>query len=513
MNTIKKLLCVFLTMILISGVAVGCGTTGNGNGSTGAASDHPAQTSANANLTGAMTDENGNPVDSQGYILDSIPDSVKYTGEEIQILYWQDVENPEYFSEYEGEGSEIDSAIFRRNLKVEQRLGVSLVYIPTSGNSANAANFLAFVKGALSGGEKFDIISAHSRSVGLCAYNGLTVDLSKAGGLDFEKPWWQDSLLTTATVNGQLHFVSGDISTNMLYMMYVVYFNKLQLSSHPDLTLPYDDVDNGAWTIDRMIGMSEGFYSNLDGIPGKTAGDQYAQSAKELHLDALLWGSDILGFRNEGGKLMLDTNFTGQKCSDLIDKLYNYFYNTDDAILCDDSKEYKDIFADGRSLFIIDRADIAISDLNDKQFDMGILPVPKYDADQESYRTIIGNPFSLYAIPVFAQDPERSAYVLECLASESYRQVTPVIFEITMKTRYSDESRDAKMYDYARDGAVYDLSRVFWKVISSEGGKAPDTLFEEALSTGGSGWTKTIKATQRVLNNIISSIDKKFSAE
>lgn len=511
MNTLKKLICVFLALILLSAVAAGCGSTGNGDQIITDVSG--AEATADAEPTGAMTDENGNPVDALGYVLDSIPESVNYGGDEIEILYWQDVENPEYFSEYEGEGSEIDSAIFRRNLKVEQRLGVSLVYIPTSGNSANASNFLTFVKGALSGGEKFDIISAHSRSVGLCSYNGLTVDLSKVGGLDFEKPWWQDSLLTTATVNGQLHFVSGDISTNMLYMMYVVYFNKLQLSTHPGLALPYDDVDDGLWTIDRMIEMSEGFYAELDGIPGKTGGDQYAQSAKELHLDALLWGSDILGFKNEGGKLALDPNFTGEKCTNLIDKLYNYFFTTDDAILCDDSKEYKEIFADGRSLFIIDRADIAISDLNDKQFDMGILPVPKYDADQASYRTIIGNPFSLYAIPVFAEKPERSAYVLECLASESYRQVTPVIFEISMKTRYSDESRDAKMYDYARDGAVYDLSRIFWKVINSEGGKAPDTMFEEAISGGGSGWSKTVKANQRILNTIISYIDKKFTAD
>lgn len=494
-------MCAFLAVMMIACTAIGCGDRGDGKNTDTNSNSDSAIASGDVGST-----EN---VDQEGYIKDDIPEGITLSKNTAKILYWEDAENPEYFSEEEQSGNEVSDVLFKRNAKVEQRLGITFEFIPTLGDSGNANKYVNFVHAAIAGGEKYDIISAHSRSIGLCAYNGYTQDLRPLDYLDFEKPWWQDSLLTTATINDQLHFISGDISTNMLYMMYVVFFNKVQLASHADQPDPYNEVINGTWTIDKMIDMSRDYFVELDGILGKTDGDQYGQATTLLHADAFLWGCDILGFKTENKLLTLDESFTGEKCTNLIDYLYKYFCESDDGKLYESGSAYKTIFSEGRSLFITERADVAINDLGDKTFDMGILPIPKYDKDQKEYRTIIGNPFSLYAVPINAEDANFSACVLECLASESYRQVTPVIFEITMKTRYSTGSKDAQMYDYVRDGAVYDLSRIFWKVISAKG-NAPDTLFEDQLLQGSNGWESTIKRNKRMLETIITNINSAF---
>ena len=66
----------------------------------------------------------------------------KYDGE-LNVLYWEDAENQEYFSEGQN-GAEVNDAIFRRNASVEDRLGVKLVFTATPGNSSNAKKFLSY---------------------------------------------------------------------------------------------------------------------------------------------------------------------------------------------------------------------------------------------------------------------------------------------------------------------------------------------------------------------------------
>lgn len=428
----------------------------------------------------------------------------KYDGE-LNVLYWEDAENQEYFSEGQN-GAEVNDAIFRRNASVEERLGIKLKFTPTLGNSSKAKDFLSFVQANYKAGDvKFDAMSAHSRSIGLCAYNGLTQNMDGLGALDPSKPWWPKLLTNTCRINGQLHFLSGDISTNMLYMMYTVFCNK-DLLDDLRKTDPFDLVKSGEWTIDKLAEYCRDVYTDEDN-DGKTVTDRFGIVTSKLHCDAFLYGSGIVGVENNNGTLVLSDSFTGDKMITLIDKIFALLTDSRDGII---DSGYKSIFRDGRSLFVVDRADIAINDLSEKKFEtMTILPVPKFDADQNDYLTAIGNPFSLYAIPANAEDPEMSATFFECMAGQSYIDVTPVIFEISMKTRYASGGNDAYSYDLIRAGAVYDPSRIFWKVFS-DAGKAPDTLFQDQLASGSSGWSKTVKGNQRAIENTIKKINEAF---
>ena len=92
-----------------------------------------------------------------------------------------------------------------------------------------------------------------------------------------------------------------------------------------------------------------------------------------------------------------------------------------------------------------------------------VLPVPKYDEDM-GYVTILANPSTFYGIPYYAGVDGTAGMCsafLEALASESYRTLTPVIFELCFKTKYADDPETAKSFDIIRESISFDIGRLF----------------------------------------------------
>ena len=58
-------------------------------------------------------------------------------------------------------------------------------------------------------------------------------------------------------------------------------------------------------------------------------------------------------------------------------------------------------------------------------------------------------------------DPDYSAAVIEALGYANYHRVTPLIFEETMKLRYSENEDCANMFDIMRNGRTYEISSLF----------------------------------------------------
>ena len=66
--------------------------------------------------------------------------------------------------------------------------------------------------------------------------------------------------------------------------------------------------------------------------------------------------------------------------------------------------------------------------------------------------------------------------VLECYASESYRLVTPEIFEVNMQLKYSESSVETTMFEYIRSGVVFDLGKILAADTDNLPGQASDTI-------------------------------------
>ena len=123
-----------------------------------------------------------------------------------------------------------------------------------------------------------------------------------------------------------------------------------------------------------------------------------------------------------GDTPVFSADFLGEKTLNLQEKVKGFFYDTSDGYLLTENSKVSQHFAAGLSLFWNDRCRQAIS-FAEKEINYGIIPIPKYDETQENYATLLGNPFSLYAIPKDSVTPDMAGAVLECMASESYRIV------------------------------------------------------------------------------------------
>ena len=67
--------------------------------------------------------------DSDGYLLDHLPDSLDYGKEKINILYWNNAPTYEFSTDSDTALTTIENAVFARNSNVEERLNVVLNFI------------------------------------------------------------------------------------------------------------------------------------------------------------------------------------------------------------------------------------------------------------------------------------------------------------------------------------------------------------------------------------------------
>lgn len=465
-STFIRLGCILLALMTFMCVVVACANPGDSSDTT--------TTPSQGNTPNDSGNSGNNPQDtSSQYEADDVPASLKYTGKTITLLYWSDQEHEEF--ESEGQiGENVNDAIWQRNLNIEDRLDVTLAFVSTEANASHVNDWVSYVNNSIqAGGGEFDVFAAYSLSIAATASKGMCYNLldDNCSYLNFDKPWWPDRLITEATINDKLYFASGDISANALYMMYVTFVNTDIIS---DMNLPnvYELVQNNEWTYEKFLSMCENVYidQNADGI--KNTGDRFGYMSASIHTDPWFYGSGALIVdKDVNGNLQLSESFSGEKVIKTLEMLTNAMYNTNDVIYGSSQGKHQAEFNAGNLLFATDRCRISITKFDNEDLNFAIVPFPKYDSAQERFVTIIGNPFSLYGIPIDAKEDELemlSAY-LEVYASESYRNVTPELFEVSLKYKYSDDENAAEMYDLIRSNLSFDLGRIFSSVLVGQG--------------------------------------------
>ncbi len=429
----------------------------------------------NANL-----DENGRELDD----LDQY--NLNYSGEEITLLYWKEVERPE-FEQKELANDNVLDAIYDRNINVEDRLGVDLVFVPmyAAYGEGVADEFLRKIDAVrLAKTHDYDIIATYARTEASLAVRGHLQNFSKIeeSYINLEKPWWPRELVETVSFgNGSYYFISGDMSTNVLHMMHCIFINK-DMFTDLKMDIPYQMVREGKWTIDEMIRMTENLWIDLDNNNKPSVADQIGFCALNYVCDSFYPGSNMR-YIEEDDTMMLKVSpdYTSAKAVKLIDKLgdwasSNAIWVTNANSDTEMANNTRSIFQKGKTLLWLEHACYAESALalGKVKFSYGMIPTPKYDTNQVNYYTGMGNPWSLYGIYVdFDQRGDKQetlsmfTAVLECYASEAYRLTTPEIFEVNMSLKYAESKDETDMFEFVRSGIVFDLGKIFSTVTSN----------------------------------------------
>ena len=501
----KKTVAILCCMAMLLTVLVGC--------SIGDQSTDTGESETKDIVNDTETDTEGKLIeyDDKGFVKDYIPEGLNFNKKKIKIVGWHgDNGEMDFDTDYTSDnGSAIPKATYERNNMVQERLNVILdIDYTLLGHNDARASYIANVETSMIDA-KYDIIACYSQSAANFAVDGYTVDLMEYDHIfNFDMPWWSDSLTRDAMVNNKLYFASGPISTtNILQTMCMaVNMNMVDELGRDD---PRDLVKDGEWTMEAFYNMCKESYKNTNQQNvNKDKLDTFGfVSGFEVFTDGFFASN---GFHYYGvdddGSLKVAEDFTSVKVETLITELRTAF-NTNDYW---NGGNNIDVFTAGRAmLYSTHFADI-MKYRNEIEFDYGYVPFPSAEAGQPNYTTT-GFPYTMWCMTNCpeGEDAEKVAYVMECLASESYRKIQPAVYDL-IKYRNNDDPVNIDMFEIILENKIYDLGRLFINV--GEWEDCAVGLFRSAVNKGvsGNGWIGTVDGKVSAINGSIETINKAF---
>ena len=143
--------------------------------------------------------------------------------------------------------------------------------------------------------------------------------------------------------------------------------------------------------------------------------------------------------------------------------------------------------------------------LRDMKSDYYILPVPKFDENQEDYRSVV-NPWinAFAAIPLNA-DAEFSGFITEAMARYSYENIRPKAYDITYKVKMTRDEHGAEMLDVIFNNVYLDFNCIY------DFGKTRTKLDEVVIHNA--PLTSTMAAVQNAANSEIAKFISNWDAE
>lgn len=445
-------------------------------------------------------------------LTSGIGDDVTFDGEEVHWFIWKDVTMDEFYVD-EMTGDEIQDQIFLRNKDIQKKYGVTYIYHEEKGSSSHMDEYEKRIEIDFSGDAEYEIMAAYSQLPVRLSTKGYLANLKDFKYLDFDKPWWPNQMVSDLTINNNLYFCTGDISTNLLWMMTVLYFNK-DLAEDYQLPNLYDLVDNYEWTQEKLLELTKDIFTDTNGNGKKDDDDKYGLGIVAVSYDAFATAAGTTSIVKDVGTdlFMINPDFFGEKMSNMIDmgiKLYESrgtrYYSATNATV-------RAHFGTGDVVFWADRTFVGAREFQAEGADVtfGVLPVPMYDSLQQKYYTNVGYPFSLYTINSNVMEEEQMdkvSAVLQEMAFRSYRDITPEIFDTALKNRYSDEPDDARMFDLIKENISFEISRF----LNQEVGNTASNGYRTTVISGQNTWSSTANKNFKVLNYELGELNKKWS--
>lgn len=458
----KKFILIFIIVSFALTFLISCGnsTKSNNTDSTSqAGSDNNTEMSAE---NGATENDIYNMSVRQS-AQDGLPEK-DFGGADFTIL-----QRTEWNYEFEAEsenGDVVNDAVFKRNTAVEDRFNVNLKTVDVSGVWESQDTFIKAVKNSVSAGDdEYDLIAGYAAYMPRLASQGLVINLADLPYVNFDQPWWSKDLKDNLTINGKLFFTTGDLSLSLWEDILAIYFNKQMIQDY-GVENPYDLVNSGKWTIDKLSEICKGVYKDVNG-DGQVSPDAdifgYATDTTNF-VDGFFGAFDCPTIRkDDSGAPYLAQNC--QKMADIVDKVYDFLWNNPGVYANPKSSSgpenlYRYIFQEGRSMFLPELLGNAKA-LRGMDTDFGIVPYPKWDETQQNYLTTSVAYFSLFCVPTTVQNLDMTGIITEALCCESYKTVIPAFYDVALKTKYSRDDESAAMIDIIRNGLTFDFGKIY----------------------------------------------------
>ncbi len=425
----------------------------------------------------AATDTTDAPETDKYEIGDNVPATLNYGDEVINILSrGRDWCKDEISAE--DDGNAIHSAVATRNLVTENRLGVKIENTLVPGND-NYEISEKYIRTQVSGGlNDYSLICASVYASIIHTNENLYCDLMDVENLDLSRPYWFEGFNNAAVYKGSQYFCTGAICLSLYRFTFATFFNRQTFEEH-SVPFPYDKVNSGEWTLDYQYELASIFYEDVngDGV-AQDQTDKYGFIANHdmISVDPY-WSScklDILG-RNDAGEYVYAVDV--DRITLAVEKINALFWDNPGTLrIANQSADSEQpiiagLFAEGHAAMTTLRLIEVESDaMKNMQDDRGVIPMPKLNAEQDRYYSYVHDTMSAFAIPNTSKDDAEKnmlGAVLEVMASESYKTITPAYYEVTLKARYVNDVESVSMLDLITESIYIDAGILYTKSIES----------------------------------------------
>lgn len=490
----KKILALFLSILMLLPILISCAETQDVEDTTASAASTEAP---------AVT-EDTTPAETE-LISMTLPSDLKFGGATVTILSRDASFVSDEISVEDQNGSMVNDAIYKRNEKVMNMLDVELESIKLKGDAYAVSTEL---RNCANNGEAyFDFAANSTYSTIMYTAENIFVDLTECEYLDLDAIYWSQGYNESASIGDSQYLATGALALSLYRLMFITFYNKTLLEAAQYENL-YTVVDEGRWTLDYQIQLSKDLYKDADGSGTVSEGDTVGFASSTLSYIDPYWSSCDLTILGKDADNLLVFSLDVEKMSNVIDKLIVLFKESNawfDESSGDDGKQtaMSNLFATG----LVGTATMRLGSVETEQFitmsdEYGIIPMPKYDENQEKYYTFLHDQFTSFGIPsALARDTERVQMVgavMEALALESYKSVVPTYYEVALKGRYLEDSDSWRMLDMIYENVKVDAGVLYTKNIESVH-QSPRDMVKNGRNTVASTMKKISTRVEKVL--------------
>jgi len=510
-------LCLCVLMLLS---AVACGKSGDNGGDTTTAPQGDVTTPAAGDTTTAAPEETGPVLDEWGreVVEDTVPADLNFGGKALNILARSDSKNRWRVDFYAPElnGTVLNDAVYNRNAEIADRLNITFNVREEDGRYDVFTSYAQIITAAYQAGtHEFDLVGTYSLYGARYATQGYFYNVLELEEqhLNLDQVWWNQSLKEDLTIADRLYLLVGDMNTTTLTRMLAIFYNQKTVAETYDNIDLYKVVNDGKWTMDYLSELITTAWRDLDGNGTADDGDFYGlvTVAPSEAYDSVCAGMQVeMMERDDKGEWVFTTNT--ELLIDKIQKAVNLYWAGNNATHFYSMDPCVTKFAEDGAHFMVITLDKAMeSILGDMKSDYGVLPMPKYNEEQELYHTIPQDAFNLISVMADIQDPAMVSAALELMNAESYKTVTPQLFNEVLKVRYMRDEASGQMLDHLRAGLRMDFATINTLSLQDPGRWFRNQVHgskENAANSAASSIKANTKVWEKALERFVAAYEK-----
>ncbi len=401
----------------------------------------------------------------------------------------------------EASSEPLENAVYNRNRNLSERC--KLNYIAKLSPSDGLADLITTDIKAGTG--EYAIAFPDMRVAGTLATKNMVKDFNDLAYINLDAEWWDEGTASMSVI-GRTLWMNSDINYMAHDVTFLTLFSKV-MADEQGLDDLYETVNNGDWTIDLLSTYAKKVSSDLDGNGKYDEGDAYGLIGTSTLGYAMFYGSEMryVACDNEGEPYLAMTETDLLKASDLLDKMLELLYNGHNSYIVAPGKE-KDalnMFINNQGLFYFECASYtgALRNMSD---DFGVLPLPKYDKNQQKYATYVNPISSTMIIPVGPKNYDDLGKVIETMAILSSESVIPTYYDLVLKRKTIRDEESAQMLDIIFSNRIYDLSCFYERIGLMH-------TFQEAINSKtnnfSSNYQSRLKKAEKEIRHIVGKIE------